>query len=64
MALALFIQLQKSLGAHYTVEDALLEARNLRCKVFDNGVLIAEPNKRFKEILLKLGITVPNKPGI
>jgi transposase len=64
MALALFIQLQKSLGAHYTVEDALLEARNLRCKVFDNGILIAEPNKRFKEILLKLGITVPNKPGI
>jgi transposase len=64
MALSLFVQLQKSLGAYYTVEDALLEARNLRCKIFDTGVLIAEPNKRFKEILLKLGVTVPNKAGI
>jgi len=64
MALVLFTQLQKSLVAFCTAEEALLEARNLKCKIFNDAVIVSEPNKRFKDILTKSEITVPNKPGI
>lgn len=64
MALVLFTQLQKAIGTFCTVEDALLEARNLKCKVYDNDIVVSEPNKRFKDICEKLGYTVPKCSGI
>jgi len=64
MALVLFTELQKALGVFSTVEEALLEARNLKCKVFDDSIIVAEPNRRFKDILANSGITVPNMSGI
>ena len=42
----------------------MLEARNLKCKVFDDAVIVAEPNRRFKDILANSGIMVPNMSGI
>lgn len=64
MALVLFTRLQKSIGAFCTVEEVLLEARNLKCKVYHDGFIVSEPNRRFKEICGKLGYTVPNCSGI
>jgi transposase len=64
MALVLFTQLQKSIGAFCTVEEALLEARNLKCKVYDDGIIVSEPNKRFKDICEKLGCMVPKCSGV
>lgn len=64
MALVLYIQMQKKLGSKYTVEAVLLEARNLKCKVFDDALIISEPNKRFKVFCSLLDVTVPNCSGI
>lgn len=64
MALVLFTRLQKSIGTFCTVEEALLEARNLKCKVFDDGIVVSEPNKRFKDIIDILGYTVPKCSGV
>jgi len=64
MALVLFTQLQKSIGTFCTVEEALLEARNLKCKVYDDSLVVSEPNRRFKEICERLGCTVPKFAGI
>lgn len=64
MSLVLYINMQKRLGGTLTVEAALLEARNLKCKVYDSGVIVAEPNKCFKQLCSLLGITVPNCSGI
>ena len=64
MALVLFTQLQKSIGTFCTIEEILLEAKNLKCKVYDDCIVVSEPNKRFKDICYKLGHTVPNYSGI
>jgi transposase len=64
MALVLFNQLQKSIGTYCVLEEAFLEARNLKCKVYDDEIVVAEPNKRFKDICEKLGHTVPKTSGI
>jgi transposase len=64
MALVLFTQLQKSIGTICTVEEMLLEARNLKCKVYEEDIIVSEPNKRFKDICDKLGYTVPKFSGI
>jgi len=64
MALVLFTQLQKSIGNFCTAEEILLEARNLKCKVYDDSIVISEPNKKFKIICEKLGYTVPKNSGV
>lgn len=64
MALVLFSQLQKSIGTFCTVEEAMLETRNLKCKVYDDGIIISEPNKRFKDICKKLDCMVPKCSGV
>jgi transposase len=64
MALVLFTQLQKSIGTICAVGEMLLEARNLKCKVYEEDIIVSEPNKRFKDICDKLGYTVPNFSGI
>jgi transposase len=52
MALVLFTQLQKTIGAFCTIEEAMVEAKNLKCKVYDDGIIVAEPNST----------TTPNYP--
>ena len=36
-------------------------ARNLKCKVYDNCVLVKEPNKTVSEIAKALGISIPDR---
>jgi transposase len=64
MALVLFTQLQKTIGAFCTIEETMIEARNLKCKVYDNDIIVSEPNKRFKDICDKLGYAVPKHSGV
>ena len=40
----------------YTVEQALLFARNIKCKIFGKDVLIAEFTKKQKEIYKLCGV--------
>jgi transposase len=64
ITLIAFMQLKKSLDKEYTVEEALLNLRNLKCKVYDTEVVVGELTKQQKEIAEKLGIMVPKNLGI
>jgi transposase len=64
LTLVVFMMLRKELQNRYTVEEALMSMRNLKCKVFDKEILIEEVSKQQKEILSLLNIIVPKKVGI
>ena len=64
LAVVVFTMLRKGLQNKYTVEEALMCMRNLKCKVFDKEVLVGETSKQQKEILSLLNIIVPKKVGI
>ena len=59
-----FMQIKNKLGREYTVEEAMLNLRNLKCKVYDKDALVNEPTKQQKEIANKLGILMPKYAGI
>ena len=56
--------LKDALKNKYTVEEAMLIMRNLKCKVYDDEILVTEPNKRQNEISSLLNIIMPKKCGI
>ncbi len=56
--------LKDALKNKYTVEEALLIMRNLKCKVYDDEILVTEPNKRQNEISSLLNIIMPKNCGI
>jgi len=64
LTLVVFMFFRKELKNKYTVEEAMLSMRNLKCKVYENEILISETTKQQKEILSLLNIIVPKKCGI
>jgi len=64
VTLIAFVHIKNKLGKEHNVEEILLKLRNLKCKVYDNEIIICEPNKQQKEILEKLDILMPKKLGI
>lgn len=64
LTLIYFIQIKNKLGKKYRVEEILLSMRNLKCKVYDNEILVSELTREQKEITEKLDITVPKTLGI
>lgn len=57
--LIIFIHLRNAIVDEYTVEQALLIARNIKCKIVGKDVLIAEFTKKQKEIYKLCGIEIP-----
>ena len=64
VTLIAFVHIKNRLGKDHNVEEILLKLRNLKCKVYDDEVIICEPNKQQKDILEKLDILMPKKLGI
>ncbi len=64
LALIIFAELKKAIGEGHTVEEVLLTMRNLKCKVYDNELIVSELTKEQNEITKKLGILVPKTLGI
>jgi len=64
LSLIAFVQLKDKIGKEYTVEDILLTMRNLKCKVYDDEILVSELTKQQKQIEEKIGILLPKKLGI
>jgi hypothetical protein len=62
--LTVFALIKKEIGNDYTVEEALLTMRNLKCKVYNDELIVQELAKQQKEVVEKLGIIVPKKLGI
>lgn len=64
IALTVFALLRKEMDNEFTVEEALLIMRNLKCKVFDDEILVQELVKQQKKVADKLNIIVPKKMGV
>jgi transposase len=64
ITLIVFSLLKKEIEKDYTVEEILLIMRNLKCKVYDNEIIVQELTKQQKEITEKLKIIVPKNMGI
>ena len=58
------MQLKQKLGVKYTVEGALVNMRNLKCKVFDTEIIVSELTRKQKDIADKLGILMTKSSGI
>jgi transposase len=64
VALILFVLLKQKLKQSYSVEEALMVMRNLKCKVYDEDILTQELTKNQKDITSLFNILVPNSLGI
>ncbi len=64
LLLVLFIQIREKIYKDYTVEQALMILRKLKCKVFDNQVIPQEASRAQKDIFEKYNILVPKSLGI
>ena len=64
LSLLAFVQLKNKLGKELTVEEVLLTMRNLKCKVYENELLVMEPTKQQKLFAEKLNIILPKNLGI
>lgn len=64
LSLIFYISLTKTLHQKLTVEQALMSLRQLKCKVFDKKIIVAELQRKHKEIFKLFSILVPNSLGI
>jgi transposase len=64
VSLILFTQLKKQIGKKHTVEEILLTMRNLKCKVYENDLIINEPTRQQKDLAKLLGFILPKNLGI
>jgi len=63
MAVSLYLALNHRFKGHktFTAQNALMEMRNLKCKVYDKHLLVKEPTKDMKQIAKLVGIKIPDK---
>jgi hypothetical protein len=63
MATVLYAKLNQCFFGNkvFTAENALLQMRNLKCKVYNRCILISEPTKNMKDICKLVGIDIPEK---
>lgn len=64
LTLILFVELKNKLGTRHTVEEMILTLRKLKCKVYNNNIIINELTKEQKQLTEKLSIIVPKNMGI
>jgi len=64
ITLIAFTQLKNKFGKDYTVEEVLINMRNLKCKVYKGEIVTSELTKKQKEITKMLDIMVPKTLGI
>ena len=62
--LILYIQIREKLVGISTVEQAIISLRKLKCKVFDERVIPAEPTKIQRLIFEQTKVLVPKILGI
>jgi hypothetical protein len=63
LASLLYILLNKHFkeSKRFTAENALMEMRNLKCKVFDDCLMVKEITKNMRDISKMTSITIPEK---
>lgn len=63
MAIILYLKLNQCFKGHkvLTAKSALMEMRNLKCKVFDDYMHVKEPTKEMREICAMVGVDLPER---
>jgi transposase len=64
LSLIIFITMRQKLQPDITMSQALLRLKALKAKVYDNEILIQEPNKKVKDIAKALSIIMPTSLGV
>lgn len=65
LTLIVYITLREALIGRFTVSEAVLILRALKCRIYENQeMVVLEPTKLQKEIFKQLDILVPKKAGI
>jgi len=69
LLLIVFLEIREKLNGHFTVDQALMALRTLKCKVYDSKIIVQEKTKIHKKIFELAGlqpeaILVPNSWGI
>ena len=64
ITLTVFLKLKKEAGQKYTAEGAIFTMRNLKCKVYENEILVQALTKQQKEITEMLSIMMPKALGV
>jgi len=60
VSLIVFLECRKVLEKAFTLEQALMVMRNLKCEVFKSHLIIHELTKKQKEVTKLFGIKIPN----
>ncbi len=64
LSLILFITARQKLQPDITTDKALLRLRGLKAKIYDQEILVQEPNRKVKDIAKALGIIMPTSLGV
>lgn len=64
LTLILFVEIKNKLGKKHTVEEMILTLRKLKCKVYENNIIVSELTKEQRIITEKLSVLVPKNMGI
>ena len=64
ISLILFVTMRQKLQPKITMDKALIQLRALKAKIYDDQILIMEPNKKVKNIAKTLNIILPIKMGV
>ena len=63
LLLIVFIEIREKLAGNFTVEQALMATRALKCKIYDEKLIIQELTKNQKKIFELVGVIMP-KDGV
>jgi transposase len=63
ISVIIFLKLNQCFKGHkvFNAQNALMAMRNLKCKVYDDCILVKEPTKDMREICKVVGIEIPEK---
>jgi transposase len=64
ISLILFITARQKLQPDITTDKAMLRLRGLKAKIYDQKILIQEPNKKVKDVVKALGVIMPKSLGV
>lgn len=64
VTLVAFMLLRRHLGRAFTVEQVLSTLRNLKCRVYEDEILVGEHTRLQREMSEKLDVMVPKNLGI
>ena len=64
ISLVLYITMRQKLQPNVSMDKAMLRLRSLKAKIYDDVILVQEPNKKVKDVASGLGIIMPTLLGI